>query len=286
LRTKRLILFKFHDAFDICDARVARLQALNPGIKIHGLYGGPPERLESADSSFLKKFESLHVLTRDAMWCWLFSGFLGVDSWYKAIGRRIDFDVLHVMEWDLLTEDSLENLYQGIEPDSIAVTAPTPVAALRSKWLWVTDEEKKGELDSLLEWIRVHHGVTPVLHACFLAGACYPKAYFEAVSRWDLPSYCIDEVLVPIYAQLAKIRVTDTGFLRNWTKFSKWSSYLPSAVVSDPFAGPRRNRIHRWFVDFNYLNCDGHEIPVQGIRRELAHMHGRRVFHPVRYRTD
>jgi hypothetical protein len=284
LSTKRTILFRFHDFLDVCDARLSRLQALNPKITIHGLYGGTKQNLASASSSFLEKFESLHVLTHDAMWCWMFGGFLGVDSWYKSIGRQLDFDVVHVIEWDLLMEDSLENLYQHIEPEFIGVTAPTPIDALKGKWSWLTDEEKREELHLLIESVRANHGVTPVVHACFLAGACFPKAFLESISRWNIPSYCNDEVLVPVYAHIAKIGLRDTGFLRTWTKFSHWSLYLPNAVVSDPFAGPRRNPIHRWFVDFKYFNCDSHDISIKDIQDEVAHSRGRRVFHPVRYR--
>jgi hypothetical protein len=285
LSTRRTILFRFHDFFDVCDARLSRLQALNPGIKIHGLYGGTKQTLTSASSSFLEKFESLHVLTQDSIWCWMFGGFFGVDSWYKAIGRQLDFDVVHLIEWDLLMEDSLENLYRHIEPEFIGVTAPTPIGDLKGKWQWVTDAGKRAELHLLLQSIRADHGVTPVVHACFIAGACFPKAFLESISRWKIPSYCNDEVLVPLYAQIAKIGLRDTGFLRNWSKFAKWSLYLPNAVASDPFAGRRSHWIHRWLVDFEYFNCDSHDISIKDIRKQLAHPQGRRVFHPVRYAT-
>ena len=283
LSTKRTILFRFHEFFDVCDARLSRLQVLNPGVKIHGLYGGTRQNLTYASRSFLQKFESLHVLTQDSMWCWMFGGFLGVDSWYKSIGRQLDFDVLHLIEWDLLMEDSLANLYRHIEPECIGVTAPTPIGALKSEWLWLTGEEQKAELHLLLESIRADHGLTPIAHACFLTGACYPKLFLESISRWHVPSYCNDEILLCLYAQVAEIAVRDTGFLRNWRKFSRWSLYFPNAVVSDPFAGPRTNRIHRWFVDFRYFNCDGHDVSIGDIRKQLAHTQGRRVFHPVRY---
>jgi hypothetical protein len=225
------------------------------------------------------------------MWCWMFGGFLGVDSWYRSIGRKLDFDVVHLIEWDLLMEDSLVNLYGHIEPECIGVTAPTPIDALsRAKggwreW-WLTDEEKSAELHLLLESIHANHGLTPVVHACFLPGASFPKAFLESVSRWSVPSYCNDEVLLGLYSQVAKIGLRDTGFLRNWKKFSRWSLHLPHALVSDPFAGPRTNPIHRWFVDFQYFNCNGRDVSLVDIQKQLAQTQGRRVFHPVRYRTD
>jgi hypothetical protein len=291
LSTKRTILFRFHDFFEVCDARLSRLQALNPGIKIHGLYGGTKQNLTSASSSFLEKFESLYVLTQDPMWCWMFGGFLGIDSWYKSIGRELDFDVVHLIEWDLLMEDSLVNLYQHIEPACIGVTAPTPIDALsraNGGWRhwWLAGEQKGAELHLLLESIRADHGLTPVVHACFLPGASFPKAFLESISRWNVPSYCNDEILLGLYAQVAKTGLRDTGFLRNWTKFSNWSLYFPNALVSDPFAGPRTSRIHRWFVDFRYFNCNGYDVSIVDIQKQLAQTQGRRVFHPVRYRTD
>jgi hypothetical protein len=286
LSTKRTILFRFHEFFDVCDSRISRLRALNPGIDIHGLYGGTRQNLTSASPSFLKKFESLHLLTQDSMWCWMFGGFLGVDSWYKSIGRQLDFDVVHLIEWDLLMEDPLVNLYRHIEPECIGVTAPTPIDALKGEWLWLTEEEKEAELHLLLEFIRVNHGLTPVVHACFLAGSCFPRGFLESISRWNVPSYCNDEILLCLYAQVAETELRDTGFLRNWSKFSRWGSYFPKSLVSDPFAGPRRNQIHRWFVDFRYFNCDGYNVAIGDIQKQLAHTQGRRVFHPVRYRTD
>jgi hypothetical protein len=221
----------------------------------------------------------------------MFGGFLGIDSWYKSIGRELDFDVVHLIEWDLLMEDSLDNLYQHIEPACIGVTAPTPIDALsRAKggwreW-WLAGEEKRAELHLLLESIHVNHGLTPVVHACFLPGASFPKAFLESISRWNVPSYCNDEILLGLYAQVAETGLRDTGFLRNWTKFSRWSLYFPNALVSDPFAGLRTNRIHRWFVDFRYFNCNGYDVSIVDIQKQLRQTQGRRVFHPVRYRTD
>jgi hypothetical protein len=289
--TQRAILFRFHDFFDVCDSRLGRLQALNPGIKIHGLYGGKSQELTSANSSFLEKFESLHVLTQDSMWCWMFGGFLGINNWYKSIGRELDFDVVHLVEWDLLMEDSLANLYRHIEPECIGVTAPTPIGALSKakggwrEW-WLADEEKRTELHLLLKSIRANHGMTPIVHACFLPGASFPKAFLESISRLTIPSYCNDEVLLGVYAQVAQVELRDTGFLRNWKNFARLCLHLPDALVSDPFAGPRANRIHRWFVDFQYFNCNGCNVSIVDIQKQLVQTQGRRVFHPVRYRID
>jgi hypothetical protein len=138
----------------------------------------------------------------------------------------------------------------------------------------------------LLKSIRTSHGLTPVVHASFLPGASLPKAFLESISRWNVPSYCNDEVLLGLYAQVADIGLRDTGFLRNWKKFSRWSSHFPNALVSDPFAGPRTNPIHRWFVDFRYFNCNGRDVSMVDIQKQLAQTQGRRVFHPVRYRID
>jgi hypothetical protein len=97
---ERLVLFRFDRAPLTCRSHIALLRQLNPDVPVHGLYGGPPGvrvgALRLLGAPFLG-LDSVHVSTREPTWNWK-NGDLAMLDWYRRRGRRLTFDVLHVLE--------------------------------------------------------------------------------------------------------------------------------------------------------------------------------------------
>src|SRR5689334_5716852 len=107
--TGRIVVFRFDRNPWICRARVTQLRRLNPGVRIFGLYGGAagcrrvafrvgsPLCWGSTGSTL--PGEAPDGTGKTATWPWP----LGTGD----VGYSIDFDVAHLVEWDLLFLDSL-----------------------------------------------------------------------------------------------------------------------------------------------------------------------------------
>ena len=108
----RIILFRYHKELLICRNRLAQLKKLNPTVKIFGLYGGEEinfPKYKKALEPFLEHNYCLKDETAD--WLWK-NGDLGMRLWYKTVGNKINFEMLHFIEWDLLLVNSLDKIYK------------------------------------------------------------------------------------------------------------------------------------------------------------------------------
>src|SRR5262249_22521285 len=106
---RRLILFRFHDRPAICAGRIRHLRALNPDVAIHGLYGGPDDAAPA-----LPELDTTYTLAgKSAHWKWKHSD-LAARQWFQDVGRGMAFDILHLVEWDLLLSAPLDALYAHI----------------------------------------------------------------------------------------------------------------------------------------------------------------------------
>lgn len=240
--TRRLILFRFHRDPAVCHARIEQLRSLNPGVPIHGLYGGP-----QADARAMVRLpldELFTVPLDDAYWKWR-NGDLCVRWWYRELGRHARFDVAHVVEWDLLLLDPIERLF-GHVTDGVAVTHPMPTAQRRRDgWHWVSGN-RGWEWDKLHQLVEETIGpaVDPV--AGLFPGVALSREFLDRFSAVEVPSYCNDETRVPLYAQAFGMPVHDTRIQRDDATF----------------------------------NCEGEDVDLGVLR--AAYAVGVRIFHPVR----
>jgi len=244
---ERVILFRFHREPDVCRTRLELLRSLNPGVPIYGL--GEPIGLDGA-------FEHLHVIEdRPPEWKWQ-HGDLAVADWYRAVGRERPFDVLHLIEWDLLPCVPLAELYDHVPVDGLALSGLRPMTeARRDGWSWITDEGKYKHADDyrrLREYVSRELGFDDEGPSCIFPGATFPREFLSTYADLDVPELCNDEVRVPLVARALGFDLSDTGF-HQWTDEGR-----------------------------QYFNGRNDEIPPDRIAVELADPDGRRVFHPVR----
>jgi hypothetical protein len=252
---KRAVLLRFHKAPLVCRSRVSLLRRLNPSVPVYGLFGG--RRLPAAVLRQLVGVDGVYVSRGSERWNWQ-HGDLALAAWYRAEGMNLDFDVLHVVEWDLLLVAPLDVLYASVPADTVGLTALTPVTELEGEWTWLRKAEPRREWEALLAIARERWGYDGKPYGCLAAGPSFPRAFLEAYAAADPPALGNDELRVPLFAQILGFELADTRLRGPW----------------------RGEREHELF------HLRAHEIELTTIRAELAKHDGARAFHPVRRRLD
>jgi hypothetical protein len=254
---KRIVVFRFDRSPVVCRANVGQMRRCNPGIRIHGLYGGPRGYKGAAfrlAGRRVMDLDSLWLSPHSGVWNW-YHGDIALAIWYRDVGHRLDFDVLHFVEWDLLLLDSLERIFDSVPAHAVGLTALTPLSAVEDDWEWLGTPERRRQWEQLLADVRARWGYDQRPYACWGPGPCIPRAFIERYSALPPPEECpIDELRLPLFAQVLKFELADTGLRRTW---------------DDP-------------AEDRFFNLRPVEIDHDTIAAELARPDGRRAFHPVR----
>ena len=129
---KRLALFRFHNRFDVCASRLKLLRQHNPGVPIHGLFGGREEHRQAA--SKLDLDDLYCVPMDDPYWKWT-SGDLCTRWWFRDCGIKADFEILHLVEWDMVLVGSLDHFFGHIR-DGVGLTLSIQGRHRLETWMW------------------------------------------------------------------------------------------------------------------------------------------------------
>jgi hypothetical protein len=253
---KRAILLRFHKSPFVCRSRVGLLRALNPDVPVYGVCDDG-RLLMRLFAKSLVGLDSLYASRADARWNWQ-HGDLVVAEWYRRAGAALAFDVLHLVEWDLLLAEPLSSIYASVPESSVGLTALTPISDLEQEWTWLRREENRRDWEALLAYARDDWGYDDTPYGCVGPGAVFPRAFLEAYAGIDPPSLCNDELRLPLFAQILGFPLADTRLRGPW----------------------RGEREHDFF------HFRGAEIELETIRAELAKPDGARAFHPVRSRVE
>ncbi len=249
---KRIILFRFHQDLDVCKQRLEMLQNLNSSIPIYGLCGGSRAFLANAKRQLKNLCISIYCpAKRDAYWHWK-NGDLAIRSWFREVGSLLDFDMLHVIEWDLLLTSPIDDLYRHVPKGSLGLSGVQKIAEVGRRWNWTTKETKREEYLALLKHVRRHYGYTKNPLCCFAPGMCLPKRFLVQYAKHRIPTLSNDEVRLPLYAQIFGFPITDTRLCSTLYKAE----------------------------EFSLFNTDKVEVPLRAIAQELKNRNGQRAFHP------
>jgi hypothetical protein len=230
------------------------LRKFNPQIKIYGLFGGKEDRLPVFERILNPLLQNIFSLAQKGPeWNWKSSD-LAVRLWFKDYGQKIDFEVLHQIEWDLLLFKSIEEIYLEIPPDGNGLTGLIPLEEVEERWDWTSEEPYKSEWLSLLSLARKKFGYNQEPFACLGPGFCLTRKFIEKYAEIEVPELCHDELRLPLFSQILGIPLYDTGF------YPKWFDQ----------------------VEQRFFNCLNKEISDLIIRNELKNPEGKRVFHPYR----
>ena len=232
------------------------MRALNPNVPIYGLFGGS----RRVPGPVLRRFvglDGVHVSSAPARWNWQHSD-LAIAAWFRDVGHHHQFDVLHVVEWDLLLLAPLASMYASVPEGSVGLTALTPISELDEKWTWLRRDPNRREWEALLARARSEWGYDGTPYGCVAGGTCFPRPFLEAYASIDPPVLCNDELRLPLFAQILGFPLADTQ-------------------LRGPWRGEREHPL------FHFQAAD---VPLETIKAELANPDGWRAFHPVRRRLD
>jgi hypothetical protein len=225
-------------------------------VPIYGLYGGP-RRVPVAALRGVVGLDGVHSSGEPARWNWQHSD-LAAAAWFRAVGHRLPFDVLHLVEWDLLLLEPLESLYSSVPEGAVGVTALTPISELEEEWTWLRREANRRAWEALVAHARSDWGYDGTPYGCLAGGSCLPRSFLETYAAIDPPVLCNDELRLPLFAQILGFPIVDTRLRGPW----------------------RGEREHPFFHFRNQ------EIELSAMKAELAKPDGWRAFHPVRRRID
>lgn len=250
---QRIIIFRFHKFPLICANRLKLLKKLNPEIRIFGIYGGGDKDLPKFRRCLNKYLENIFIIkNRSISWKW--KNFdLALRYWFRKIGKNIDFDTAHIVEWDLILCESLEKMYSEIDKNELGLTGLIDLRAVEKKWYWTSKEPSKSEWLKLLNFVKRKYTYSNRPKGSLGPGLCLPKKFIEEYSKAKIPELCNDELRIPLFAQVFRFKCKDTKFYK------------------------------KWFNDEEkkYFNCIGRDIDIQIIKKERKN-NGRKAFHPFR----
>jgi hypothetical protein len=248
-----IALFRYHRDLEVCKNRLQFFSRFNPGIKIHGLFGGDKSKFDKFTRE-LDLLSSNHLITDvPEEWKWKDFDFV-LKKWYAEKGNQLEFRNLYLLEWDFILYGSVEKAYKEYPVDHVIFTGLRPLREIESKWYWTIHPPKKKEYEKLKTFLQEKHGFAKQLYGCMCPGLRVSKTFLDSMQEIDLPDYGNDELRFPIYAQLAGIDFSGNDFFKRW--FSKRES--------------------------KYFNCNSKEIKPKTIHKQLKKKRGRRAFHPVR----
>ena len=203
---QRIVLFRFHTDFSTCRNHLDILRTFNPGMPIYGLFGGAEKDFPNAKK--LPLDHVWHIPLDDPYWKWV-NGDLCVRWWYKEVGRHITFDMLHLVEWDLILLESIERHFASVR-GGIAMTGITPMEKIYATWSWVAPIRGRRDWLKLKAYVERVYGYTQTPLAGIFCGASFSRKFLERYARVEVPGWCNDEVRVPLFAQAFGLPVHDT----------------------------------------------------------------------------
>jgi len=205
--TNRIILFRFHDNFAVCRNHLEILKKFNPNIKIFGLFGGKEEDLKRAKKIGINNV--FNVPIDDKAWKWK-NGDLCIRWWYKIVGKNINFDILHLIEWDMILLDSIDNFFKHIK-NGVAITGKQSLSKIYNTWDWTSGKQGRKEWLALKKYVNKKYSYNQKPLAGIFGGVCLSREFLKKYSKAEVFSFCNDEVRVPLFAQCFKMKVSDTG---------------------------------------------------------------------------
>jgi len=274
---KLAVLFQFHKDVEVCVNRLEILRFFNPDAAIYGLYGGENAQAEDfrrALDGYLDDFFAFPD-GHSGEWKWLNVDQM-ITEWHRVRGRRLPWDTVFVVAWDMVVVGKLEALFSDLKPGEILLSGLRPVREIERWWYHVNrlNVPARAAYLAFLERMRNEHDFTGEPLACLLVIACYPRAFLDRYSTRADPEPGYMEYKVPICAQAFGTPFCTSHPFRIW-----WDRPI--------FGWYSRGRLNRlppyWLVppDQRALNAIAREIPAQEIRRQLRKPGGARIFHPV-----
>lgn len=254
------ILFWFYKEFDICRNKLKKIRSRNEDIRIFALYGGPLSETDMARKAIKKYVDDFYVFEREKKpsWKWEHGDQL-ITTWYVEKGQHLQWEMLFIMQWDMLISAPLSELFSKLQPGQILLSGFRPANEVASWWPWISPDDPN--LKAFKVILHDEFQYDGELFVCLFIVACFPRTFFEKFLEVGMPEAGFIEYKFPTIANIFRIPVCQNH------DFHPWWAANPATKNA-----PLQERV---------LNAIGQEIPRSIVLRELSKANGRRLFHPV-----
>jgi hypothetical protein len=214
-----IIIFRYHDCRNVVKEHVSLLRRINPGMAIHGMFGGrslKPELAYLFDSNYCPKL--------DGLLAWKNLD-IAVLEWYRNLGRELNYTHAYVVEWDLIFLRAITAVMPVPAPGESLLTGLTDLADIADKWVWTAEGSRQPSTywRALKRLVEERYSFTGPYQACRGPATVLSRRFFEAYDKLQLPPWCHDELRLPLIHAITGLAVGDTGlYPRSW--FSAASS--------------------------------------------------------------
>lgn len=210
------ILYRFHKNFDVCIQNLGLLKKLNPGIPVHGMYGGNDD-VSTLPPQLTGMFDTLWRIPMEDPWYKWMHGDLCARWWFKEHGHQHAFDHLYMIEWDMLFIRPLVNAYGALKADcNYGSIFGNCEQAKKDGWYWI--KEQYGH--ALGSTLRILKGAGREvdfdnLDFAIMGGAVFCRKFMEMYAAQTVPSHSNDEARFAVYSAAFKIPLLDNTLIRD-----------------------------------------------------------------------
>lgn len=252
---RNIIIFRYYKHANICKNKLEILKKQNPDTPIYGIFGGDPQVKTKFNKPIAHFFEDIYVIhNKSAEWKWL-NGDITLRSWYKKVGKDIDFTHAFICDWDIILTKPLDKIIEIIDlkGDELGISGLRPLKEVEHRWTWTSKEHHRKNWLRLLEFVKKNYNYNQEPFASLGAGTIYPKEFLKAYSEAKVLEVTQEEQRIPLYAQIL-------GFKLKNNKYDPWWMDIPQ----------------------EHFNCKSWEIEMEVITRLKDKV---LAFHPVTKRV-
>ena len=217
---KTALVYRFHKDVEVHVRRLEILRHFNPGVPIHGLYGGESYPQACQDLGHL--LDSMYVFPHgDSKFKWMHAEFM-LRDWFFAEGHKHAFDRLIDHEWDLLHTAPVAQVYAGVPPEAVAFGGlKSPIQAMVEGWWWVAAAEPRSAFAHYCRYAAMAYGIGLQAFICQGVGSVLSRDFLEKFAAEPLPLNVLHgvhcEISLPGYAQFLGFNIVDHALHPPWT---------------------------------------------------------------------
>jgi hypothetical protein len=245
------VLFWFYRDPELCANRLHVLRRFNPDCRIFGLYGGAPDAADMFQQRLAGLLDDFYTFDAPAesWWKWI-NGDLVIRAWYEERGRRLDWQAIAVVQWDMLVLGPLQQLVGTPAADEVILSGLRPVSEVEPWWAWVNGPDR-ATFDGFMDHLSARHGYTGPAWCCQFIVACLGRAFLEAYASVDEPELGFIEYRVPTYASVFGMQLRDAPVQCWWEgdpsmiDVPRWRRVLSAQRTPVPL----RHLLRVWLAD-------------------------------------
>lgn len=251
------MLFRFYKDFDFAKERIRIIKHFDSGLPIYGLYGGPLDDYENAKSQLAESMENIWMFKskKSPGWKWLHTDIMQKE-WFRDYGHKLDFDYMFSYEYDLLTVNSLFNIYPKFDQNTLILSAVDLLKNVEDTWSWTSKEPSKTKFAEFTKYMHLKYGMNQQKHVCLGPGPMLPRKFIEKFAATEDIELMHEEVTYPAYAEVFGFKLADHGMHPGFASENTEDEY--------------------------FFNCNNNQPKMSDVFAEMSIPNGRRSFHPIK----